>query len=148
MIFRITPLDFSLKFLLVGEPDKGLPAPPPYGKVMVIFMILNLFRFKKNMSSRTKIHRTVFFGAISITRFSAFLGIFANFRKIANHYFSKFLSKYWSDGKSKYGLSYSKFDEDFKNSNGNITWRHLDVIMTSSSWHFCHILINFYKISL
>ena len=112
---------------------------------MVIFMILNLFRFKKNMSSRTKIHRTVFFGAISITRFSAFLGIFANFRKIANHYFSKFLSKYWSDGKSKYGLSYSKFDEDFKNSNGNITWRHLDVIMTSSSWHFCHILINFYK---
>ena len=112
---------------------------------MVIFMILNLFRFKKNMSSRTKIHRTVFFGAISIMRFSAFLGIFANFRKIANHYFSKFLSKYWSDWKSKYGLSFSKFDEDFKNNNGNITWRHLDVIMTSSSWHFCHILINFYK---
>ena len=42
------------------------------------------------MSSRTKNHRTVFFGAISITRFCAFLGIFANFRKIANHYFPNF----------------------------------------------------------
>ena len=108
-------------------------------------MILNLFRFKKNMSSRTKINWTVFFRAISITRFCAFSGIFANFRKIANYYFSKFLSKYWSDGKLKYGLSYSKFNEDFKNSNGNINKRHLDVIMTSSNWHFCHILVNFYK---
>ena len=57
---------------------------------MVIFMILILFRFKKNMSSRTKNHRMMFFGPILITRFCAFLGIFANFRKIANHYFPNF----------------------------------------------------------
>ena len=46
--------------------------------IVKVHYVLNLFRFLKNMSSTTKINRTVFFGAILITRFvhvQAFLPI-------------------------------------------------------------------------
>ena len=112
---------------------------------MVIFMILNLFRFKKNMSSRTKINRTVFFGAISITRFCVFFRYHEKWHFPSFFQQFKFLPINLSKKKPNCILSWRKLLKDSKNDNKNFIRRHLDVIMSWWSWHFRHFCVFFWK---